>query len=154
MQEPAQSVLVRWKDSYFHVNTDDRDLAALLSSTSDAPAPSHQQNQSNEQSNLTGLRQRGKLQADTAPPEQTQALTPEQLAALLHESPFIDTDSAMTAYEWIKFTAMLPWLLFRIVVAIPLLIVAWSSTALLVAGVQVNAPLPRWRRRIVSGYLR
>lgn len=156
MQDQPQSVQVKCKTSSFQLSTDDAHLAAVLSSSSTNDAThqdSHISGASSEAAPAT-LRQRSKAPAEVVVPDNTHALTPEQLADHLNESPFIDTESCMTPYEWVKFVVLLPWLLFRIVVAIPLLIVAWSSTALLVAGVPMNTPLAKWRKRVVSIYLR
>ena len=155
MYKQEQTVLVKCKDTSFQLSTDDADLAELLSSSANAhAAPRPDGDGALQHKSPADLRQRGKPQTEPERNDSNQQTLPEQLAEHLHQSPFIDTDSCMTAYEWVKFAVMLPWLLFRIVVATPLLIIAWSSTALLVAGVPVNTPLPKWRRSVVSSYLK
>ena len=155
MQDQPQSVPVKSKNGSFQLSTDDAHLATVLSNSTfnDVTPQDSQIGRASSEAAPVNLRQRSKALAAALLPDNTHALTPEQLADHLHESPFIDTESCMTPYEWVKFVVLLPWLLFRIVVAIPLLIVAWSSTALLVAGVPVNTPLAKWRKKVVSVYM-
>ena len=137
------------------VPTDDRALADLLSSKLNeddhlisASATQHQQSDA-------GLRQRSKPSASSNQvPAGDVSVSPSQLRRLIKDSPFIDTQSHMTAYEWFKAITLLPWTLFRILVATPCTLLCWLVVALLVWGVPINTPLPRWRRVVMSGWIR
>lgn len=154
MTNPAR-IVVQGPRSSFEVNTDDYDLASLLSSSHAGKDPRGTNADAKKlDETAANLRQRSKAQSGPSSAKNSTPLSGEQLIDLLQDSPFIDTQSAMTAYEWFKFVTLIPWLLFRIVVAIPLLILVWGSVSLLVAGIPVNTPLPAWRQNVLHVYLK
>lgn len=140
------------------IPTDDEALAALLSSSHseddhdliNAVKPSAAQHKQTG----SDLRQRNKATGSAQTSISDKPASPGQLARLIKDSPFIDTQSPMTAFEAFKIITLLPWTLFRIIVATPCALLVWLSVALLVWGHPINAPLPRWRRNFLHYWLR
>lgn len=140
------------------IPTDDEALAALLRSSHsgddhdliNAVKPSEAQHQQTD----SDLRQRNKATSSAQTSTSDKPVSPGQLARLIKDSPFIDTQSPMTAFEVLKIITLLPWTLFRIMVATPCALLVWLSVALLVWGHPINTPLPKWRRNFLHYWLR
>lgn len=141
-----------------HIPTDDKALASLLSH-------SHSQDEHDlinavsssvpqQSQSASGLRHRARPADSNKVPVFDTAATPSQLARLIKDSPFIDTHSPMTAYEWFKVIALLPWSIIRVSVGLPCVLLVWAVVALLVWGNPINTPLPRWRRTIMNGWIK
>ena len=77
-----------------------------------------------------------------------------QLYQDIRSSPYLDLDSPMTAYEWLKFGLTTPLLLIRICLVATLLPIVILVTHLVVAGQAFNEPLPRWKARFIRPFLR
>ncbi|KAK9802006.1 hypothetical protein WJX73_009794 [Symbiochloris irregularis] len=80
-------------------------------------------------------------------------LTDEQYQ-LIRESPFLDLDSPMTAYEWFKLVLFMPYLLIRICLIILLMPPCWLFGWVITRGAQPNQPLPVWRENIIRPFAR
>ncbi|KAK9821452.1 hypothetical protein WJX81_001153 [Elliptochloris bilobata] len=76
------------------------------------------------------------------------------LVELTRDSPFLDLDSPMTAYEWFKAVAMVPMLLLRAVLVSLIVPLVWLTLCLLTAGIPLNVPLAPWRVAVLSTMLR
>ena len=149
---------LRVDDTVIQVPTDDKALATLLSHSHskdeqdliNAVSPSRTQ----QSQTVSELRHRTGASDNSKVPAFDTAATPSQLARLIKDSPFIDVHSPMTAYEWFKVLALMPWSIFRIAVGLPCTLLVWGVVALLVWGNPINTPLPRWRRAIMSGWIK
>lgn len=149
---------LRVDNSVVQVPTDDKALATLLSNSHskdeqdliNAVSPSHTQ----QSQPVSELRHRTHAADNSKVPAFDTAATPSQLARLIKDSPFIDVHSPMTAYEWFKVLILMPWSVFRIAVGLPCTLLVWAVVALLVWGNPINTPLPRWRRAIMSGWIK
>lgn len=140
------------------ISTDDEGLASLLSHShcedehdlinAVSPADSWQLQSGSE------LRHRSKAADSGKVPALDKAATPPQLARLIKDSPFLDTHSPMTNYEWLKIMALLPWSIVRVTIGIPCIFLVWGMVALLVWGNPINTPLPKWRRTIMSVWIK
>ncbi len=62
-------------------------------------------------------------------PARAGALLPDtSLEDIVQDSPFLDLDSPMTAYEWFKTVLLAPWAAFKFVVSLLGLILVWAIT--------------------------
>lgn len=140
------------------IPTDDEALAAFLRSShiEDDHDLINAVKASEAQYKQTGsdLRQRNKATSSAQTSTGDKPVSPGQLARLIKDSPFIDTQSPMTAFEVFKILTLLPWTIFRIIVATPCTLLVWLSVALLVWGHPINTPLPKWRRNFLHYWLR
>ena len=140
------------------IPTDDEALASLLSHSHSedeqdlinavVPANSQQPEPASE------LRYRSKAAESSKLPAIGTAASPPQLARLIKNSPFIDTNSPMTNYEWFKVLMLIPWSILRVTIGLPSVLLVWGVVALLVWGNPINTPLPRWRRSIMSVWIK
>lgn len=80
-------------------------------------------------------------------------LSPEQ-RALAQESPFLDLDSPMTAYEWFKIILYIPVLLVRLLLICTLMPPCWLFSRLITTSMQPNEPFPEWRVRAVRRFVK
>ena len=141
-----------------HIPTDDEALASLLSHSHsedqhdliNAVSPSDSQHSQPH----SDLRHRSRVADSSKVPSLDKPATPPQLARLIKESPFIDTHSPMTNFEWFKILILLPWSILRITIGLPCVLLVWEVVALLVWGNPINTPLPKWRRTIMSGWIK
>lgn len=140
------------------IPTDDEALASLLShshSTDEqdlinaVSPPNSQQPQPS-----SDLRHRSRAADSSKVPAPGTVVTPPQLARLIKDSPFIDTNSPMTNYEWFKVLILLPWSILRVIIGLPCVLLVWGMVALLVWGNPINTPLPKWRRTIMSVWIK
>lgn len=145
-------------NSMVEISTDDDGLAALLRNSQSednhdlinavsASDTQHKQSASD-------LRQRNKAPNNTQVSGGDQHVSPSELARLIKDSPFLDTSSPMTAWEWFKIITLLPWTIFRIVVATPCVGIVWCVISLLVWRQPINTPLSKWRRVFMNGWIR
>ena len=155
---PPHITEFRVDNSVVQISTDDGALAALLSCShgGDDHTPTNAVNSSDAQQTHSGsdLRQRSKVSHSTQSPDTDTPATPDELARLIKDSPFLDTESPMTAFEVFKIVTQLPWTIFRIVVATPCTLLVWFVIALLVWGHPINTPLPKWRRTFLHYWIR
>ena len=77
-----------------------------------------------------------------------------QLYEDIRGSPYLDLDSPMTAYEWLKFGLTTPLLLIRICLVATLLPIVMLFTRLVLAGQAFNEPLPRWKASFIRPFLK
>ncbi len=155
---PSHTAEFTVDNTVVQIPTDDEALAALLSSSHseddhdliNAVKPSEAQHKQTG----SDLRQRNKTTSSAQTSTSDKPVSPGQLARLIKDSPFIDTQSPMTAFEVIKIITLLPWTFFRIIVATPCTLLVWLSVALLVWGHPINKPLPKWRRNFLHYWLR
>lgn len=80
-------------------------------------------------------------------------LTEEQYD-LIRESPFLDLDSPMTAYEWFKLVVFLPALLIRCLLIAILMPPCWLFARLIILGARPNEPLPPWKVALIRPFAR
>ena len=73
---------------------------------------------------------------------------------LIRESPFLDLDSPMTAYEWLKFVLYLPIFLIRLILIALLMPPCWLFSRLITIGMQPNQPLKPWRVALIRPFAR
>lgn len=140
------------------VPTDDEALASLLSHSHsedeqdliNAVSPSN----SRQPQPASDLRHRSRAADSSKAPALGTVATPPQLARLIKDSPFIDTNSPMTNYEWLKVLILLPWSILRVIIGLPCVLLVWAVVALLVWGNPINTPLPKWRRTIMSVWIK
>ncbi len=139
------------------ISTDDEGLADLLRnnhSEDDQDLITAVSTNAQHKQSGSELRQRSKTANSTQVAGGDQPVSPSQLARLIKDSPFLDTNSPMTALEWFKIISLLPWTVFRIVVATPCVLLVWVIISLLVWGLPINTPLAKWRRKLMSSWIR
>ena len=62
---------------------------------------------------------------------------------LWQDSPFLDLNSPMTAWEWLKIAIMAPWILLRVLLTLLLIPFVWAVVRALTFNATINKPLPR-----------
>ncbi|KAI8464591.1 MAG: hypothetical protein J3K34DRAFT_439899 [Monoraphidium minutum] len=68
----------------------------------------------------------------------------------MHDSPFIELQTPMTAWEIFKMVVLLPLLPLRLFFVFCAVIGVAVCNSILIAGCDLEQPLPRWRRRLVE----
>mmetsp|Transcript_80 Transcript_80/g.283 ORF Transcript_80/g.283 Transcript_80/m.283 type:complete len:453 (-) Transcript_80:706-2064(-) len=72
----------------------------------------------------------------------------------IFDSPFLDLDSPMTAYEWFKAIVMAPVAIIRAIAGLAALLLGWAVCSLVLIGTSPKVPLPGWKsavtRRVVK----